>query len=74
MINFGDPTSATAITWMAAQIARWNLGIDFDDRTIIDAAASVLPREADAALTPVEINGRLFNPNTPTEGYTRSNA
>ncbi len=74
MINFGDPTSATAITWMAAQIARWNLGIDFDDRTIIDAAASVLPREADTAMAPVQINGHLFDPNHPTEGYTRSNA
>ena len=74
MINFGDDTSATAITWMSAQIARWDLGIDFDDQTIIDAADSVLPREADTSMAPVEINGHLFDPNQPTDGYQRSNA
>ena len=73
MIKFGSQTSATAITWMAAQMARWDLGgdgISFDDDSIINAAQSVLPKEADLSTTPIMINGAPFDPTMPTAGYT----
>lgn len=73
MIQYGSPTSATAITWMAAQMARWNLGgdgINFDDQSIINAASSVLPAEADRSTDPIMINGTEFDPTKPTAGYT----
>lgn len=69
-LRFGDRTSATAITWMAAQIARFGLGggtLRWDDASIIGAARSVLPADADTSMTPVTINGRLFDPTTPTK-------
>ena len=72
MINFGGQTSATAITWMAAQIARWELGgtaLTMDDDVLLAATASVLPPEADRSTAPVEINGRIFDPLKPTAGY-----
>ena len=74
MINFGGQTSATAITWMAAQIARWNLGgtaLTMDDDVLLAATESVLPPEADRGTAPVEINGRIFDPLKPTAGYQR---
>ncbi|WKS31444.1 ABC transporter substrate-binding protein [Corynebacterium propinquum] len=74
MINFGGQTSATAITWMAAQIARWDLGgtaLTMDDDVLLAATASVLPPEADRSTAPVEINGRIFDPLKPTAGYQR---
>jgi nitrate/nitrite transport system substrate-binding protein len=73
MIKFGSQTSATAITWMAAQMARWGLGgdgISFDDDSIINAAQSVLPKEADLSTDPIMINGAPFDPTRPTAGYT----
>lgn len=74
MINFGGQTSATAITWMAAQIARWDLGgtaLTMDDDVLLAAAESVLPPEADRSTDPVDINGRIFDPLKPTAGYQR---
>ena len=74
MINFGGQTSATAITWMAAQIARWDLGgtaLTMDDDVLLAATASVLPPEADRSTAPVDINGRIFDPLKPTAGYQR---
>ncbi|MDK4282068.1 ABC transporter substrate-binding protein [Corynebacterium propinquum] len=74
MINFGGQTSATAITWMAAQIARWDLGgtaLTMDDDVLLAATESVLPPEADRGTAPVEINGRIFDPLKPTAGYQR---
>lgn len=74
MINFGGQTSATAITWMAAQIARWDLGgtaLTMDDDVLLAATQSVLPPEADRSTAPVEINGRIFDPLKPTAGYQR---
>lgn len=71
-LSFGDPTSATAITWMAAQLARFDLGGDtltWDDETIIAAARGVLPTDADDAAEPVTINGHLFDPAHPTASY-----
>lgn len=68
-LSFGDKTSATAITWMAAQIARFGLGgetLRWEDASIRDAARSVLPTDADTSLAPVTINGRSFDPNRPT--------
>lgn len=70
MLNFGSPTSATAITWMSAQMARWDLGGDnlrWDDASIIEAARAVLPKEAEMAMDPVDINGRTFDPQRPTK-------
>ncbi|WP_448860071.1 ABC transporter substrate-binding protein [Corynebacterium propinquum] len=74
MINFGGQTSATAITWMAAQIARWDLGgtaLTMDDDVLLAATESVLPPEADRTTDPVDINGRIFDPQKPTAGYQR---
>lgn len=74
MINFGGQTSATAITWMAAQIARWDLGgtaLTMDDDVLLAATESVLPPEADRSTDPVDINGRIFDPLKPTAGYQR---
>lgn len=74
MINFGGQTSATAITWMAAQIARWDLGgtaLTMDDDVLLAATESVLPPEADRSTAPVDINGRIFDPLKPTAGYQR---
>ena len=71
MINFGGQTSATAITWMAAQIARWDLGgtaLMMDDDVLLAATESVLPPEADRTTDPVDINGRIFDPQKPTAG------
>lgn len=71
MINFGGQTSATAITWMAAQIARWDLGgtaLTMDDDVLLAATESVLPPEADRTTDPVDINGRIFDPQKPTAG------
>lgn len=68
-LRFGDPTSATAVTWMSAQIARFDLGgntLTWDDTSIRNAANDVLPRDADRSLKPVSINGRIFDPNRPT--------
>lgn len=73
-INFGGQTSATAITWMAAQIARWDLGgtaLTMDDDVLLAATESVLPPEADRTTDPVDINGRIFDPQKPTAGYQR---
>lgn len=76
MMSFGDPTDVTAITWMAAQIARWDLSsgtsLPFEDAAIIAAAASVLPADVSRQGTPVEINGRSFDPAQPTRNYTRN--
>lgn len=72
MINFGGDTSAAAITWMATQLARWNLGGDslrLDNKVLHDAAQSVLPREADMSMSPLHINGKVFDPANPTAGY-----
>lgn len=69
-LSFGDRTSQTAITWMAAQIARFNLGgqaLRWEDASIVEAARSVLPADADTSMTPVRINGRLFDPTAPTK-------
>lgn len=74
MINFGGQTSATAITWMAAQIARWDLGgtaLTMDDDVLLAATESVLLPEADRTTDPVDINGRIFDPQKPTAGYQR---
>jgi len=74
MIKFGGSTSATAITWMAAQMARWDLGgkaMPLDDQALLDVTKSVLPREADLTTDPVEINGHTFSPLHPPAGYQR---
>ena len=71
-ISFGDPTNPTAITWMATQLARWNLGGDaltMDDPTLIHLADSVLPDDGPRGGDPVTINGRVFDAHTPTAGY-----
>lgn len=71
-INFGGTTSAAAITWMATQLARWNLGghsLRLDDTLLHDATRSVLPREADMNMNPLLINGMSFDPTNPTAGY-----
>ncbi|MHA2787779.1 ABC transporter substrate-binding protein [Corynebacterium sp. S7] len=71
-LSYGDPTSSTALTWMAAQLARWDLGgsrLTFDDTAIRDAAFAVLPRDAVTDDAPVTINGRTFDPTRPTAGY-----
>ena len=74
MIKFGGSTSATAITWMAAQMARWDLGgkaMPMEDQALLDVTKSVLPREADLTTDPVKINGHTFDPLHPTAGYQR---
>lgn len=71
-ISFGNPTNPTAITWMATQLARWNLGGDaltMDDPTLIHLADSVLPDDVPRGGDPVTINGRVFDAHTPTAGY-----
>lgn len=76
MMSFGDPTDPTAITWMAAQIARWDLSsatsLPLDDTAIIAAATSVLPAGVPRQGQPVRINGRLFDPAHPTSNYPRN--
>lgn len=72
-MSFGDPTQQTALTWMAAQLARWDLGgetLIMDDETIINAATSVLPADADTSTETVSINGTPFDPTRPTRAYT----
>lgn len=72
MIKFGGSTSATAITWMATQLARWGLGgnaMQMDDGGLLEVTKSVLPREADLNTDSVVINGRTFDPLRPTAGY-----
>lgn len=74
MINFGGATSATAITWMATQLARWDLGgtaLTMDDETLIREAQAVLPPDADESTEPVHINGAPFDPQRPTAGYAQ---
>lgn len=75
-MSFGDPTDPTAMTWMATQIARWDLSsaqqLPFDDAAIIAAATSVLPPDVPRTGKPVMINGRLFDPAHPTSNYTRN--
>lgn len=74
MIKFGGRTSATAITWMGTQMARWDLGgsaMRMDDQALLDVTKSVLPREADLTTDPVKINGHSFDPLHPTAGYQR---
>ncbi|GAB3943059.1 ABC transporter substrate-binding protein [Corynebacterium tapiri] len=63
-LRFGDPTSATAITWMAAQLHRFELdgGQLNSDHAIGAAARSVLPADADTSLSPATINGQVFDP------------
>ncbi|WP_018296737.1 ABC transporter substrate-binding protein [Corynebacterium lubricantis] len=71
-LSYGDPTSSTALTWMAAQLARWDLGgtrLTFDDTAIRDAAFAVLPKDAVTNDDPVTINGHVFDPTRPTAGY-----
>lgn len=74
MMSFGDPTDPTAITWMAAQIARWDLSsgtsLPLDDAAIIAAATSVLPAGSPPTGRPVKINGEVFDPAHPTRTYT----
>lgn len=74
LMSFGDPTDVTAITWMATQLARWNLGGDaltMDDATIIDATDAVLPADVSRRGAPARINDHLFDPTRPTAGYAR---
>lgn len=77
-IIFGSPTDSTALTWMATQIARWDLGgnaITMDDAALIRLADSVLPATPPAAgpqplrSDRIVVNGREFDPNLPTLGY-----
>lgn len=71
-MSFGDPTDPSAITWMAAQIARWGMDggvLGMDDSRIIAAANSVLPPEVTPTGAPVLVNGREFDPTAPTAGY-----
>ncbi|MGP6174505.1 ABC transporter substrate-binding protein [Corynebacterium sp. A21] len=74
MMSFGDPTDPTAIIWMAAQIARWDLSsgtsLPLDDAAIIAAAASVLPAGSPVTGRPVQINGQVFDPTHPTRNYS----
>ncbi|MDO4632163.1 MAG: ABC transporter substrate-binding protein [Corynebacterium sp.] len=71
-INFGTPTNPTAITWMATQISRWNLGGTppaWDDATLIQLAESVLPTNTPRGTNTLTINGKPFDANLPTAGY-----
>ena len=71
-LQFGGATDPTAITWMATQIARWNLGgqrLVMDDPTLIRLADSVLPESSTRSGTSLSINGRVFDPNLPTHNY-----
>lgn len=69
MINFGGATQEAAVTWLAAQLARWQLGVKplaLNDATIIAAARAVLPPDAEPSRGPLLINGRSFDPARPT--------
>lgn len=73
MIRFGDTTQASALCWMATQMARWGLGgegVLFDDHSIRTAAERVLPAEAGRSEATLMINGQEFDPRHPTAGYT----
>lgn len=75
-MSFGDPTNPTAMTWMAAQIARWDTSsaqpLPLEDAAIINAATSVLPPDVPTSGDPAMINGRLFDPAHPTRNYARN--
>lgn len=75
-MSFGDSTSFTAMTWMAAQIARWDLSsaspLPLNDAAITAAARSVLPAGVPVDGGPVMINGQLFDPAHPTRNYARN--
>ncbi|AKK12145.1 ABC-type nitrate/sulfonate/bicarbonate transport system, periplasmic component [Corynebacterium uterequi] len=69
MLRFGDHTQASAIVWMTAQLARWQLGrspIAATDAAIVSAAQGVLPPEAQRDVRPLSINGLSFSPLRPT--------
>lgn len=71
-ISFGGHIDSTAITWMATQIARWNLGgtaLTMDDPTLIRATDAVLPDDVSVNGVPTTVNGRAFDPNIPTFNY-----
>lgn len=72
-LRYGDATDPTAITWMSAQIARWGLGGDAirldNPESIRAAATAVLPADLDTPAQPVTVNGTIFDPAHPTEGY-----
>ena len=72
-LSYGDPTDPTAITWMSAQIARWELGGDAivarDAESVLTAAREVLPAGLDTPARPVTVNGATFDPAHPTEGF-----
>lgn len=71
-IIYGGETSLSAVTWMAAQIARWKLGgsaLTMNDVAIMQAAEDVLASEIPRTVEPLRINGKTFDPNIPTAGH-----
>ncbi|SQG63679.1 nitrate transport protein [Corynebacterium renale] len=71
-LRFGDPTSYTAMSWMATQIARFGLGgegLPFEDAAITGVAKQVLIDGADLSTRPITVNGAAFDPAAPTATY-----
>ncbi|WP_233195500.1 ABC transporter substrate-binding protein [Corynebacterium sp. 13CS0277] len=67
-MRFDSPTDGAAVTWMAAQLARWNLGIPATTAAVTAAAEAVLP--AGTPTSPaLEISGTTFRPTAPLAGY-----
>ncbi|APT85025.1 ABC transporter substrate-binding protein [Corynebacterium aquilae] len=67
-MRFDSDTDAAAVTWMAAQLARWDLGIAPKEADIISAAHKVLPANTPSSST-LHISGQPFNPRQPLSTY-----